>query len=91
MYLVAQKYLDKEKTLHTMSEAYHETLDSALADHAERTSKGYHDLIIARILTVKTVVVDFTTEELHELAKPGERMQDTANRMNEGCKLTKPS
>ena len=68
MYIVGQTYTNKDGVSNLMSETFHETLNSALEDHANRDSNGYRDLVIARVLTVKTVLVDYDASGANEVS-----------------------
>jgi hypothetical protein len=58
-YLVASIYTNPENgKVSTMSEVFHADLDSALADYTKRNGRN-GDMVICKVLTVKTVVVDY--------------------------------
>lgn len=60
MYIVAQQYVNaKTDQISLMSETFHDTIEKALDCRASLVSKGYRDLIIAKVLTIKTVIVDY--------------------------------
>lgn len=73
MFIVAQLYSAKDDRQSLMSEALHPTIDSALADYNERITSGYRNLIIARILPVKTVIVDYDAAGVIETPIGGDR------------------
>lgn len=68
MYIVAQLYRNKEEKPGLMTEAIHNTMDEALTDYNDRIMRGYRELVIAKILTVRTVVIDY--DEAGEVQSP---------------------
>ena len=58
-YLVASVYINPDNgKVSTMSEVFHPNLDAALADYTNRNgARG--DMVICKVLTVKTVIVDY--------------------------------
>lgn len=67
MYIVARTILMKDEKTSIMSEQFHETLDLALVDYNQRMFSGNRDLFIAKILPVKTVIVDFDSAGIIEV------------------------
>lgn len=58
-YLVASIFTNPENgKTSTMSKVFHADLDSALADYTKRNGRN-GDMVICKVLTVKTVVVDY--------------------------------
>lgn len=70
MFLVARTYTDQKDQISLMSERFHTTIETALEDYNTRFSRGEHDLCIAKVLQVKTVLVDFDISGSIEYSLP---------------------
>lgn len=67
MYIVAHLWTNTDNgKINVMSEMFFETIETALSNFNERFAKNERELVIMRVLPVKTVLIDFDAAGLIE-------------------------